>query len=67
VRLGLGTAALLSLLFILEAGAMAGIVAGAIGLVQLPVIPFIDPNVAAILIVGAGLLIGFGVLYKSYS
>ena len=46
---------------------MAGIVAGAIGLVQLPVIPFIDPNVAAILIVGAGLLIGFGVLYKSYS
>ena len=67
MRLGLGTAALLSLLFILEAGAMAGIVAGAVGLVQLPAIPLVDPNVAAILVVGVGLVLGFGILYKSYA
>lgn len=64
LRFGLGAATLLSLLFIIEAAAMAGIVAGGAVLIQ---IPAIDPQVAALLIVGTGPILGFGFIYKSYS
>ncbi len=64
MRFSLGAAALLSLFFIVEAAAIAGIAAGAIGLIE---IPAVDPQVAAIIVVGIGLLMGFGFVYKSYS
>ena len=64
MRLGLGAAALLSLLFIIEAAVVAGIMLGAAGFVR---IPAIDPRIAAILVLGTGLMAGCGVLYRSYS
>jgi hypothetical protein len=64
LRLNLGTASLLSLIFIIEAAAMAGIIAGAIGLVQIPVV---DPKVAAIIVAGVGSVLAFFILYKSHA
>jgi len=64
LRLNLGTASLLSFLFIVEAAAMSGIVAGAFGLVQ---IPMVDPNVAAIIVAGVGIVSAFFILDKSHA
>ena len=57
---------LLSFLFIVEAAAMSAIVAGAAGLIQIP-IPMLDPNVSAIFVGGVGIITAFFMLYKIHA
>jgi hypothetical protein len=64
MRLNLAAAVLLSLLFIVEIAAVSGMIAGANGFVQMPMV---DPKVTAILVAGAGSMLAFFILYKSYS
>jgi hypothetical protein len=62
LKLNLITASLLSFLFIIEAAAMSGIIAGVLGLIH---IPLIDPKVAAIVVAGIGIILVFSIMYKS--
>jgi hypothetical protein len=64
MRLNLAAAVLLSLLFIVEAAAVSGIIAGANGFVQ---IPMVDSKATAIVVAGAGSMMAFFILYKSHS